>query len=95
MNNITAQQMDHETRGSNEFDEQKLAEGRLQLEDEADARKRRIKLRKQHQAKLNAKRTAKRRARTFRLAGVWMTLFAGGFFAIAWFFGDIANLFAK
>lgn len=46
MNNIATQYLDRETTKSDAENEQKLVEGRLQLEDEEDARKRRVKLRK-------------------------------------------------
>lgn len=92
MNNIATQYLDRETTKSDAENEQKLIEGRMQLEDEAESRKRRIKLRKQRQVKINAMRRAKRRARAFKLAGFWMAVVVSGFFAMAWYSNDVMAL---
>ena len=76
-------------------DQQKLIEGQLQLEGENEARARRVKLRKQSQLKMAAKQRAKRRARTFKLAGFWTAAIAGGLFAMTWYSGDIMGLIGK
>jgi len=63
-------------------DEAKLVEGRLQLEDEAYARKRRN--RAQRQAKLNALRRLKRRNRVIKLSLFWTGAIALGAFTVIW-----------
>jgi|GEM_PF-2236028 hypothetical protein len=95
MNNIATQYLDRETTKSDAENEQKIVEGRLQLEDEEDARKRRVKLRKQRQAKLVVERRDRRRKRAFKLAGLWILIIAGGLFAATWYSGDITSLLAK
>jgi hypothetical protein len=75
-----------------EADQQKLIEGQLQLEGEDEARKRRVKIRKQRQAMLAVKRRAQRRARAFKLAGFWTLVIIGGFFAMAWYSNDVMAL---
>jgi predicted nucleic acid-binding protein len=65
-------------------DEAKLVEDRLQLEDEAYARKRRIRNRAQRQAKLNALRRLKRRNRVIKLSLFWTGAIALGAFTVIW-----------
>jgi hypothetical protein len=65
-------------------DEAKLVEGRMQLEDEACARKRRIRNRAQRQAKLNALRRIKRRNRAIKLSLFWAGAIAVAAFVVIW-----------
>ncbi|MFP6711982.1 MAG: hypothetical protein VB913_09850 [Rhodospirillales bacterium] len=94
MNSMSSHNLERDTFQESRqlIDEQKLIEGRMQLEDEAESRKRRIKLRKQRQVKINAMRRAKRRARAFKLAGFWMAVVVSGFFAMAWYSNDVMAL---
>lgn len=65
-------------------DEAKLVAGRMQLEDEAYARKRRIRNRAQRQAKLNALRRIKRRSRVIKLGLFWTGAIGLGAFVVIW-----------
>jgi len=84
-----------ESQMSEMVDQQKLIEGQEQLEDEANSRARRIKMRRQRQAKLTAMRKAKRRALAFQLAGFCLMVMFGGIFALAWFSNDVMALIAR
>ena len=63
-------------------DEAKLVEGRMQLEDEACARKRRN--RAQRQAKLNALRRIKRCNRAIKFSLFWAGAIAVAAFVVIW-----------
>jgi len=88
-------EMLEESRNSSVFDEKKRAENLAQLESEAESRARRIKMRKQRQAKRNALRKQKRRARAFKLAAVWAAVIATGFFVATWYSKDIVHWMAS
>ena len=75
-------------------DEANLIEGRLQLEDEAYARKRRIRNRRQRQAKLQALGRIQRRNRAIKLAVFWAGAVALGTFVVIWNAGVIMQVFA-
>jgi hypothetical protein len=96
MTNLAPHRLKRETskerRSMSEADQKKLIEGQLQLEGEDEARKRRVKIRKQRQAMLAVKRRAQRRTRAFKLAGFWTLVIIGGFFAMAWYSNDVMAL---
>ena len=89
----------HESQMSEMIEQQKLIEGQMQLEDEAESRARRIKMRHQHQVKLAAMHKAKRRARilkfagflTVAIAGFWAAVIFGGFFSLMWVSAAVMN----
>ncbi len=99
MTNLAPNRLQRETHQEksplSEIDQQKLIEGRLQLEDEDEARARRLILRKQRDAKLVAMRRTKRRARAFKLVGFWAMAIVGGFFAVAWYSNEVMALIGK
>lgn len=95
MNNITPMKLREESRISSDFDERKRAENLAQLNDEAESRARRIKMRKARQSKLEVLRRQKRRSRAFKLAAVWVVVIATGFFAATWYSKDIVQWMAS
>ena len=66
--------------------------GREVLRQEAASRDKRMRLRKEQQLKKDAvKRMAKRR-RMFKVAGIWVTVIAIGFFVVVWFSPDLMKM---
>lgn len=83
MNNITPH-TEIEDAFISHGEEAKLFEGRMQLEDEAYARTRRLRNRAERQAKLNALRRIKRRNRIIKLSLFWIGTIALGAFVVIW-----------
>lgn len=73
------------------LEEQKLKENLKVLEDEAEARENRIKMRREHRLKTEAATRIKRRKRMFKVAGAWIAAIFVVFFAATWFSADFAN----
>jgi hypothetical protein len=76
-------------------DEAKLMEGRLQLEDEAYSRKRRIRNRRQRQAKFPAQRRVQRRNRAIKLSLFWTGAVALGTFWVVSNAGEIVAVLTR
>ena len=66
------------------FDDDKIAEGKSQLERESEARARRIALRKEQTAKKRMDSSLQKFVRTSFLAVIWFGLIGGLFILIAW-----------
>jgi hypothetical protein len=77
------------------INEEKLIEGRLQLEDEAESHGRRIRMRRQRQMKLAAVRRIQRRKRAVKLAMFWASAVAVGAFAAVWNSNEIVQFMTR
>lgn len=73
------------------LEEKKLKENQKVLEDEAESREKRIKMRQEHRLRAEAIARLRRRKRMFKVAGAWIGAIFIAFFAATWFSADFAN----
>jgi hypothetical protein len=85
MNNVTREGKSDGGAQSRIEDPKKRAEDQAQLASEAENRSRRIQNRKAARLKADKARQAQRRARAFKLVGLWCVIIVVGFLSVAWF----------
>jgi len=73
------------------LEEQKRRENLKVLENEAESREKRIKMRQEQRLKTEAALRIKRRRRMFKVAGAWIGAIFVVFFLATWFSTDFVN----
>lgn len=82
------------TDAKKDFEEERRRKAGAQvLENEAEARAKRIEMRKDQKSKADKSLKEKKRKRVYKIAGIWVALIVAGLFALTWFSGDLVEYF--